>query len=124
MKKIAIILTTGFAALLPLAAVTVPTAAQAQVAVYVQGPPPPPRYERVPPPRRGYVWSPGHYELRGNRHVWVGGNYIRARPGYAYRAPEWRDRGGRWEYSRGRWDRDGDGVPNRHDRRPNNPYRN
>ena len=22
-----------------------------------------------------------------------------------------------------RWDRDGDGVPNRHDRRPNNPYR-
>ena len=96
MKKIAIILTTGFAALLPLAAVTIPTAAQAQVAVYVQGPPPPPRYERVPPPRRGYVWAPGHYEYRGNRHVWVRGDYIRARPGYAYRAPEWRDRGGRW----------------------------
>lgn len=124
MKKIAIVLATGFAALLPLAAVTIPTAAQAQVAVYVQGPPPPPRYERVPPPRRGYVWAPGHYEYRGNRHVWIRGDYLRARPGYAYRAPEWRDRGGRWEYNRGRWDRDGDGVPNRYDRRPNNPYRN
>ena len=29
-----------------------------------------------------------------------------------------------WEYSAGRWDRDGDGVPNRADRRPNNPNRN
>ena len=37
---------------------------------------------------------------------------------------KWRERGGRWEYDRGRWDRDGDGVPNRYDRRPNNPYRN
>ena len=26
-------------------------------------------------------------------------------------------------YNAARWDRDGDGVPNRHDRRPNNPYR-
>jgi len=25
---------------------------------------------------------------------------------------------------RGSWDRDGDGVPNRYDSRPNNPYRN
>ncbi|MET3443393.1 hypothetical protein ABIC94_004186 [Variovorax paradoxus] len=125
MKKLAITLSIGAASLLSMAgALMVPTAAHAQREVYVEVPPPPPRSERTPPPRRGYVWAPGHYEWRGGRHVWVRGMYVRARPGYAYRAPEWRERDGRWEYRRGQWDRDGDGVPNRHDRRPNNPNRN
>jgi len=124
MKKLAITLSIGAASLLSAGgALMVPTAAHAQPGVYVEVPPPPPRYERPPPPRRGYVWAPGHYEWRGGRHVWVRGMYVRARPGYAYRAPEWRERDGRWEYRRGQWDRDGDGVPNRHDRRPNNPNR-
>ncbi|MDP9901250.1 hypothetical protein J2W36_003516 [Variovorax ginsengisoli] len=123
MKKLAVVLATGFSALLPLGVVMVPTAAQAQPAIIVQTPPPPPRVERIPPPRRGFVWAPGHYEWRGGRHVWIGGEYVRARPGYAYRAPEWRERDGRWEYARGRWDRDGDGVPDRRDRMPNNPNR-
>jgi hypothetical protein len=48
------------------------------------------------------------------------------RPGYVWHRPEWRqgDRG--WEMVRGGWhrgDRDGDGVPNRVDRRPDNPNR-
>jgi len=124
MKTFAVALSIGAASLLSMGALTVPTAAQAQAVITIQGPPPPPRYERMPPPRRGYVWSPGHYEWRGGRHVWVRGMYVRARPGYAYRAPEWRENNGRWEYNRGRWDRDGDGVPNRQDRRPDNPYRN
>jgi len=124
MKTLAVALSIGAASLLSVGAVAVPTAAQAQPVITIQGPPPPPRSERVPPPRRGYVWAPGHYEWRGGRHVWVRGMYVRARPGYAYRPPEWRENNGRWEYNRGRWDRDGDGVPNRHDRRPNNPYRN
>jgi hypothetical protein len=124
MKKLTLSLATCAAALLPLGAMTLPTAAQAQPAVWIRTAPPPPRAERIPPPRRGYVWAPGHYEWRGGRHVWIGGSYVRARPGYAYRPPEWRERDGRWEYRSGRWDRDGDGVPNRYDRRPNNPYRN
>ncbi|RZI64368.1 YXWGXW repeat-containing protein [Variovorax guangxiensis] len=125
MKKLALSLATCAAVLLPIGAITLPTAAQAQpVVLWAKTPPPPPRAERVPPPRRGYVWAPGHYETRGNRYVWVRGEYVRARPGYAYRSPEWRERDGRWEYSRGRWDRDGDGVPNRNDRRPDNPRRN
>ena len=119
MKKLAVTLAVGAASLLSLgAAVTIPTTAQAQPAIVIQTPPPPPRVERVPPPRRGYVWAPGHYEWRGGRHVWVRGDYVRARPGYAYRAPEWRERDGRWEYNRGRWDRDRDGVPNRIRPRP------
>jgi hypothetical protein len=122
MKKLAVTLAVGAASLLSLGAMTVPTAAQAQ-AIVIQTAPPPPRFERVPPPRRGYVWAPGHWEWRGGRHVWAGGYWERARPGYAYRPPAWRDNGGRWEYNRGGWDRDGDGIPNRYDRRPNNPNR-
>lgn len=123
-KNLALSFAVGAASLMSLGAVVVPTAAQAQPAIYVQKPPPPPRFERTPPPRRGHVWAPGHYEWRGGRHVWVRGEYIRARRGQAYRAPEWRERDGRWEYNRGRWDRDGDGVRDRDDRRPNNPNRN
>lgn len=123
MKKL--ILAAAAATVLGLGAFTVPTVAQAQALVNVQyGPPPPPRYENAPPPRRGYVWAPGHWEPRGHRHVWVRGHWERVRPGYRYRAPEWRDHDGRWEMRRGGWDRDGDGVPNRRDSRPDNPYRN
>lgn len=86
--------------------------------------PPPPRYEAVPPHRRGMAWVPGHWEWRGGRHVWIGGHWVQARPGYHYREPRWEERGGRHYMRPGGWDRDGDGVPNRYDRRPDNPYRN
>jgi hypothetical protein len=33
------------------------------------------------------------------------------------------ERDGRWVLERRRWDRDGDGVPNRLDARPDNPNR-
>ena len=122
MKKTAFVV--GVAALLWLGTVTIPTIAQAQPVINVQiGRPPPPHYERVPAPRRGYVWAPGHYAPRGKGHVWIGGLWMHARPGYAYRQPEWRERGGRWQQRRGGWDRDHDGVPNRHDRRPDHPHR-
>ena len=87
------------------------------------GPPPPPRYERVPAPRRGMIWSQGHWEWRGHRHVWVPGNWVRVRSGYSYHQPAWVQRGNQWHYAQGGWDRDRDGIPNRYDRRPNNPYR-
>lgn len=119
-----IVMSTATAAV-ALAGIGLHTAAQAQAAVSIQigSAPPPPRYERVPQPRRGYVWSPGHWELRHGRQAWVPGSWLRARPGYAYHAPQWTQHDGRWEYRRGRWDRDGDGVPDRHDRRPDNPRR-
>lgn len=86
--------------------------------------PPPPRYEAPPQARRGMAWVPGHWEWRGHRHVWIQGYWVKARPGYHYREPRWEERGGRHHMRPGGWDRDGDGVPNRHDRRPDNPYRN
>ncbi|MDA7418921.1 YXWGXW repeat-containing protein [Xenophilus arseniciresistens] len=140
-----ITLSTAAAALLSLGGFALPTAAQAQAVINVQigQAPPPPRFERVPPPRRGYVWAPGHWEWQRGGHVWVGGTWLRARPGYAYHAPQWVERDGRWDYRAGRWDRsggggdrdhdgvrnrhdrdrDGDGVPNRYDRKPNNRNR-
>ena len=121
MRKLALI--AGAAALLSLSAMTIPAALQAQPVINVLYGPPPPRVERVPPPRRGFVWSPGHYQWRGGHHVWTRGSWVRARPGYAYRAPGWHEDNGRWQYRRGTWDRDGDGVPDRNDRQPNNPNR-
>ena len=95
--------------------------------VIVREAPPAPRAERVPAARRGYVWAPGHWEWKHNRHAWVRGNWVRARRGYVYNAPTWQERDGGWQMERGGWrrgDRDGDGVRNRDDAHPNNPVRN
>ena len=97
MKKLAVSLAVGAASLLSLGAAVVPATAQAQPGVVVRVAPPPPRPEHVPPPRQGYVWAPGHYEWNGHRYVWNKGTYMRARNGYAYRAPQWDERDGRWE---------------------------
>ncbi|MDQ0017042.1 hypothetical protein J2W23_005451 [Variovorax boronicumulans] len=95
------------AALMSLAALSAPAQAQTggrfiQAQVYVvPAPPPPRRYYAPPPPPRHY--HPGYY--RDGRHY---------------------DHGRRWDDRRhygGRRDNDHDGVPNRYDRRPNNPYR-
>lgn len=107
---------------------SIPLPASADVVV-VRTAPPPPRAERIPAPRRGYVWAPGHWEWRAGHHVWVNGSWMRERRGYVYHAPTWVERDGRWVMERGTWvrgggrDRDGDGVPNRYDARPNNPNR-
>jgi hypothetical protein len=108
--------------------VAMPLPSVAAVDVYVNRAPPPPRSERVPAARRGYVWAPGYWNWRGNRHVWVAGSWARERPGYAYRPHQWVERDGRWNLQRGGWDRgnrdsDRDGVPDRRDSRPNNPNR-
>jgi hypothetical protein len=97
--------------------------------VVIREAPPAPRQEAVPQARRGYVWVPGHYEYRRRGYEWVRGTWIRERRGYTYNAPRWVERDGRWVLEQGRWargmrDRDGDGVPNRLDARPNNPNRN
>ena len=103
-------------------------AAPAAAVVYVQVAPPAPRTEVVPAPRPGHAWAPGYWDWRGKRHVWVAGHWLRERRGYAYAEPRWVERDGRWHMERRGWqrasrDRDGDGVPNRLDRRPDNPNR-
>ena len=130
-------------AVLSLGAVVPAASAQS---LTVQIAPPAPRYEVVPAPRRGMVWTPGHWEWRQKRHVWVPGVWMKARPGYVYTQPTWQERNGRWDWRGGEWrrdnarykdgrrddryygegrrnDRDGDGVPNRYDNKPGNPNR-
>jgi hypothetical protein len=94
----------GAAALLSLAAISAPAQAQSgpfiQAQVYVTPAPPHRHYDRryyAPPPPH---YHPGYH--RGDRY---------------YRHDRYDGR----RY--GRRDNDGDGVPNRYDRRPNNPYR-
>jgi hypothetical protein len=104
---------------------SVPLASVAQQrTIIIREAPPPPREEVQPQMRRGYVWAPGHWEWRRGKHVWVPGHQVRARRGHHWEADRWVERNGRWELQRGRWargDRDGDGVRNRDDARPNNP---
>lgn len=127
-----------------------PLAAQAQPTVIVREAPPPPMHEAMPGERPGFVWAPGHYEWRHGRYAWMRGHWMPERAGYAYREPRWIQRGNgewamvggdwvrhddryaqgrrydeeRWEHRRGpHGDRDLDGVPNRYDRAPNDPYR-
>jgi hypothetical protein len=101
-------------------------ATPATAAIIVQIAPPSPRAEVVPQPRRGYVWVGGYWDWRGNKHHWVKGTWVKERRGYQYNQPAWAERDGRWQLDRGNWrrgDRDGDGVPNRQDRAPDNPNR-
>ena len=114
-------------------------AASATVSFSIDVAPPAPRYEVVPAVRPGYIWAPGYWDWRHGHHVWVRGHYIRERHGMYWHPDRWVQRDGRYVLEHGRWDRerynddhlawqgnrdrDGDGVPNRYDRAPNNPYR-
>lgn len=110
----------------------VPMVASADVWVDVA--PPPVREEVIPAPRAGYVWAPGYWDWRHGHHVWVRGHWERERHGMYWHPSRWEQRDGRWAFVRGGWhrdrwngehfarrDRDGDGVPDRFDRAPNNP---
>ena len=113
-----------FATLLGAAAFA--AAARTSVDFYLNFGPPPVRYEVVPAPRAGFIWIPGYWDWRANRHYWVAGHWLRHRPGYHYETARWVEHGGRWAYYRGGWrggDRDRDGIPNRYDRAPDNPHR-
>ena len=99
-------------------AMVTPLSSVAQVSIQLNYGPPTPRYEIVPAPRAGYVWTGGHWQWQTNRHVWIAGNWQPERTGYTYYQPRWieREGGGGWNYRASRWDRDGDGIPNRQDR--------
>ena len=57
----------------------VPAVAQVTINVDIGVPPPPPRVEVVPAPRRDYVWAPGYWRWKGREHVWVSGRWVRDR---------------------------------------------
>jgi len=87
--------------------------AQAQVSVNINVPgvvmvaPPAPRVERVPGPRAGQVWVPGHWRWTGRDYVWRGGNWVAARPDYDYAPGRWVQADGGWRWIDGDWRRGG-----------------
>jgi hypothetical protein len=86
-----------------LSAVSLSVPAQAQVDIMVNVAPPAPRYERVPPPRHGYVWAPGRWHWAGGRYAWNPGHWMAERPGYRWEAGAWNRRGPGWHYVPGHW---------------------
>jgi len=88
--------------LLGLALASASTVAQT---IVIREAPPPPRHELVPPPRPGYIWTPGRYTYQGRHYVWVEGSWMRARPGYRYHPGGWEHRGRGWGWREGGWGR-------------------
>ncbi len=84
-----------------------PPAAAGEVLVNVGMAPPPPRFERVPPPRVGYVWAPGYWrwDAYAHRHIWAGGYWVPARRGYIYRPARWVPYGHGYRFYPGGWGR-------------------
>jgi WXXGXW repeat (2 copies) len=85
--------------------------------IYVNIEPPALRHEEIPTLRHGYVWAPGYWNYRSNKHVWVSGRQIRERRGQTWNSPRWEQDGTRWHYREGNWDRNGDGRVDSRDRR-------
>ena len=92
-------------ATLALAAALFGGSAPVQAAIDVTVAPPPPREEVVPPPRHGYHWVPGYWRWHHDHHhhEWVGGTWVRERPGYRYAEPHWVEHEGRWRFEPGHW---------------------
>lgn len=106
-----------------LGALSLPAAARSSVDFYVHFAPPVARVEYVPVARPGYVWVPGYWDWRHSRHHWVRGHWVRHRHGYHYEPARWVHHHGRYYYRGAGWrDADRDGVPNRYDRAPHDPY--
>jgi len=104
-RKLAVL--TGLGLALGSAAYVPEAAARTQVSVQIGVAPPPARFERVPPPRRGYAWAPGYWrwDPYARRHVWVTGRWVPAHPGYRYRPAGWIRYGNNWRFHDGYWGR-------------------
>jgi WXXGXW repeat (2 copies) len=66
--------------------------------------PPPPRDERAPAPRDGYVWAPGYWEWNGHAYSWVSGRFMFEHHGAHWVADRWEQTGPRWQRVPGHWE--------------------
>ena len=73
--------------------------------VVVRVAPPRPLVERrIPPPGRGYVWTPGYHRWDGRAYVWVPGAWVLPpRPHVHWVPAHWAHRRGGWVVVEGHW---------------------
>jgi hypothetical protein len=81
----------------------VPDCASAGAEIVVDVSPPPPRVERQPPHRDGYVWAPGYWDWNGRFFHWTSGTWISERRGH-WVANHWDQIGNQWHYVEGHWE--------------------
>jgi len=79
-----------------------PAFAHVAVGVSVGFASPPLRVERVAV-RPAPAWIPGYWRWNGVRHVWIGGCWTAARPGYRYAPARWVRTGPAWRFRAGYW---------------------
>lgn len=85
------------------------SAAEINLDINLQGPPPPRREVVVEQGRPGpdYVWVEGYWDGAPGRYTWVGGHWDRPpHPGMRWSSPRWeRDHDGHYRQVRGGWQR-------------------
>jgi len=86
------------------------------IGVEIGTPPPPLRYEALPPSRGGYVWAPGYWAWDGYRYVWLEGRWLAQRPGYFYEPGRWEQRHEHWIYRGEAWRQERNWDHRQHDR--------
>ena len=80
-------------------------AALAQPAPPPYMPVPPLRDERMPPPREGFVWEPGHWRWDGRAYFWERGHWIAYGPRHRlYVQGHWERRGPGWFWVDPHWE--------------------
>ena len=104
-KMLAMALTAG--------AISAPAWSAVYVYQDVPQAPPAAAEESMPPAREGYVWAPGYWDWRNNKHAWAKGHWVKARPGYTYVAPRWEEHQGRWNLYAENWVKDEDAKDKR-----------
>jgi hypothetical protein len=80
--------------------------AQAQSSLPTREPPPPARYEPIPPsPAEGMDWQPGHWRMLGGTWIWSRGRWAeRPFPGARWARAGWERRSFGWVFLPGRWE--------------------
>ena len=79
-------------------------AAFAGTGIEADSAPPPPRDERAPAPRDGYVWAPGYWEWNGRAYSWVSGRFMFDHHGAHWVADRWEQAGPHWQRVAGHWE--------------------
>src|SRR5271157_3079083 len=103
MRKFALVLVFGLAALTLILAVPTPSSAQVGVSITV-GPPAIPLYAQPICPGDGYLWTPGYWAYGTDDYYWVPGTWVRPPTvGFLWTPGYWGWGGGFYAWHGGYW---------------------